>query len=289
MDVPEGQQRLLRMRSIDKRWAATTAPTVLVVDDSADELQQTHARLQSVGLNPRPFTRGGSALIELGKGDSDAVVLSASPGGISCTDWVSAAREASTIPILVGLREEHLGRIGAILAAGATAVVGYPFDPVEVADELEWTWETVAVRGASRGHLQVGPLELDAPSFSARIDGQELRLTFGAFELLWCLMLRANRVVRPDEISRSLGRPEGSSAAASYAKTQVAKLRAELGDRTLVQTVRGQGYTVRHLLPLDRPSTTEITRRGRHQTAQRSPDRRADRPEPEARPTSPRR
>jgi DNA-binding response OmpR family regulator len=143
--------------------------------------------------------------------------------------------------------EAHLGMMSAIMMAGATAVVGYPFDELEVADELQREWETVTTRHVSRKHLRAGPLELDARSFSVSVDERNVRLSLGTFELLWCLMLRANRVVSTEEISRCLGRSNGTSGASDFVKGQIAKLRTELGDRTLIQTVRGQGYTVRHL------------------------------------------
>ena len=76
----------------------------------------------------------------------------------------------------------------------------------------------------------------------------ELRLTLGSFELLWCLMLRAGRVVSAEEIGRSLGRPGSAPGSTAFVKTQVARLRSEAGDREIVRTVRGHGYTLRHLL-----------------------------------------
>ncbi|MEO8330589.1 MAG: winged helix-turn-helix domain-containing protein, partial [Candidatus Nanopelagicales bacterium] len=142
----------------------------------------------------------------------------------------------------------QLGHMNAVLMAGATGILSYPFDEVEFADELQREWETPRARNVSRSHLCVGLLELDAPSFSVTFDGRRLRLSLGAFELLWCLMVRANRVVGADEISRALGRPEGVLGSGAFVKAQVARLRTELGDRSVIQTVRGQGYTLRHLL-----------------------------------------
>ena len=247
MHDAELQPRLMRSRSTDLRWAANTGPTVIVVDETPDELVRVQTRLQSVGIVTLPFQRGSSALIEVGRAGPDAALIAADVSDVSCIDWVRAARGASPIPVLVGMRHEHMHSMSAIVMAGASAIVGYPFDEFEVANELQHEWEATRTRNVSRHYLRAGPLELDARSFSVSVDERTLRLSLGTFELLWCLMLRANRVVGADEISRCLGRPKGSGAG-DFVKGQIAKLRTELGDRTLIQTVRGQGYTVRHLL-----------------------------------------
>jgi two-component system OmpR family response regulator/two-component system response regulator QseB len=254
VDEAQVQARLVRMRAVDRRWASHTAPTVIVVEPHAGESARAEDRLRSVGISARVFQRGGPALVELGRGDLDAALVATGTTDISCHDWLTAARQATPVPIVVGVGAEQPTEVGPLLMAGATAVVDHPFDAAEVADALQWAWERARPRAASRGHLTVGPLELDAPSFSARLAGEELALTLGGFELLWALMLRANRVVSPEEISRSLSAsPPGSTA---HVKARIARLRAELGAPGLIRTVRGQGYTVRHLLHGERSAET---------------------------------
>ena len=248
MDDTKAEPRLRRMRSVDLRWVANTGPTVIVVDESTLNLEQAQNELRVVGVTARPFARGSSALVELGRAEPDAVLIAADVTHISCVEWIRAVRESTQIPILVGVRAEQMHVAGPVLMAGATAVVEYPFSPSEVVDELQREWESVPTRNVTRRQLRAGPLELDASSFTAKFHGAELRLTLGSFELLWCLMLRAGRVVSAEEISRSLGRPESPPGSTAFVKTQVARLRSEVGDREIVQTVRGQGYTLRHLL-----------------------------------------
>jgi DNA-binding response OmpR family regulator len=242
------QQRLLRMRSVDKRWAANTSPVVIVVDESSGGLERAHGVLDAVGIATRPFQRGSSALVDIGRDEPDAALIAADVTDIACADWVRAAREGTAIPVLVGVDDQHVGQIVQLYQAGATAAVGYPFDALEVADVLDREWESADTRHVTRKHLHAGPLELDAASYRVSARGREVHLTLTSFELLWCLMVRANRVVSADEISRCLGRAPDAGNASAFVKTHVARLRSELGDHGFIRTVRGHGYTLRHLL-----------------------------------------
>ena len=156
------------MRTVDLRWVANTGPTVIVVDESEHDLEQAQSALRIVGVTARSFARGSSALVELGRTEPDAVLISADVTDISCVDWIRAARESTRIPILVGVRDEQMQMAGSVLMAGATAVVGYPFSPSEVVAELQREWESVPTRNVTRRQLRAGPLELDASSFTAK-------------------------------------------------------------------------------------------------------------------------
>jgi DNA-binding response OmpR family regulator len=60
-------------------------------------------------------------------------------------------------------------------------------------------------------------------------------------------MRNADRVVSLEEIHDDLWGDGASAPSLDAIKLHVRKLRDHLGDRSLVRTVRGQGYTVSHL------------------------------------------
>jgi DNA-binding response OmpR family regulator len=90
--------------------------------------------------------------------------------------------------------------------------------------------------------IDVGRLRLIAHSCVVAIDGVEVRLTAGEFELLWTLACRAGRLVTNDEISRlrSWSKRDASDQAV---RGRIAALRRRLGPAAKqIKNVRGNGY-----------------------------------------------
>lgn len=91
--------------------------------------------------------------------------------------------------------------------------------------------------------LQVGDCVMNYLARECQIGGRPISLTASEFQLLWILALRAGTVVKRDELTRMLGRPDAKLASRSI-DCCVARLRKQLGQAFAkqIKTVRATGY-----------------------------------------------
>lgn len=124
--------------------------------------------------------------------------------------------------------------------------------PAEVEARLRLAVPDRTARDAGDGGvLVVGPVEIDADTYVARVEGRELALTHVEFELLNVFALHAGRALtRMQLLEEAHGR--GLDRDERTVDTHVRDLRAKLGHRHrhLIRTVRGVGYLMVRPIPL---------------------------------------
>jgi DNA-binding response OmpR family regulator len=218
---------------------------LLVAIDESDQ-----ARLR-VGLadsmNLVAVSSALSALARFAEIDPDAVLVSAQLADVDSVEWIRSLREVTAVPIVVGTEPRAIDLAGDLIKAGASAIVRHPFACEEILDRLRESLASALRKRREELRLEVGPLQLDSAAFSVHLSGHEVIVTLKEFELLRCLMLHADRVVALEEIHDDLWGDGHDAPSLDAIKLHVRKLRQNLGDPTLVRTVRGHGYTVSHL------------------------------------------
>jgi DNA-binding response OmpR family regulator len=120
-----------------------------------------------------------------------------------------------------------------VLRAGETSALGEWIDTFRLKS-----------RNARRGHIRLGPLDIDAARQSAQIEGLDIRLTPTEFRLLTYLAENANRVVGHAELLRSVWSP-GYEDDLHLLQQTVGSLRARIAQVTgehLIESVYGSGY-----------------------------------------------
>jgi DNA-binding response OmpR family regulator len=155
---------------------------------------------------------------------------------------VLAAVRAQGIPVqvLVLTARDAVPQRVRGLDAGADDYVVKPIDLDELAARLR-----ALVRrshGTPQELLRVQDVELDPAARSVRKAGQPVALQAREFDLLQVLMLNAGRVLTREQLEQHLyswGREVESNAV----EVHIHHLRRKLGS-TLIQTVRGVGYTM---------------------------------------------
>ena len=105
-----------------------------------------------------------------------------------------------------------------------------------------------------RGHIRLGPLDIDSARHSVQISGQDIRLTPTEFRLLAYLAENATRVVGHAELLSSVWSP-GYVDDLHLLQETIRSLRARIAmatDEQLIESVYGAGY--RMASPADRES-----------------------------------
>ena len=142
-------------------------------------------------------------------------------------------------PVLfVTARDEEVDRVLG-LELGADDYVTKPFSPRELVARVRAVVRRAAPAPAQE--LALGAVTLDRAGRRVRCAGREVALTATEFDLLAHLMASPGRVFGREELLSAVW----GYAAVSGTRTvdvHVAQLRAKLGARTPIRTVRGVGY-----------------------------------------------
>lgn len=227
------------VRSYLHRWAETAGAQLLVVDpeDPPARLAEAMAA-RGVHLTWARSTVDG--LVEFGRLDPHAVVVSPAAPGLPAAEFVTAVMRHGTPYVVAALDHARAGDAAEVLLAGASAMVNRPYSSSQL-------WELL--RRAPRlleehARVSFGPIELDASAYRVTIDGERIAdLPLKEFELLRALMLQAPGMVTDDELRSALwggrARPTGNTIA-----MHVTRLRTRLGAVAGVRRIRGRGYSL---------------------------------------------
>ena len=219
--------------------------TILVVDDDAGLRKALRRVLVSQGFEVEVAEGGAEALDRLRESSYDLVVLDVMmPGkdGIAVCERLRADKD--DMPILMLTARDAVRDRVAGLEAGADDYLVKPFANEELVARVR-----ALLRRAGVGVETIGfaDLELDLLTRDARRNGREIELSPIEFELLEFFLRHPRQV-----LSRSLiyERVWGYDASLSSNSLDVfvGHLRRKLeagGERRLIQTVRGVGFTLR--------------------------------------------
>lgn len=228
------------VRTYLHRWAETAGAHLLVVDPDHESEQLSDA-MAARGVHVTWTRSTVDGLIEFGRLDPQAVVVSPETPGLPAEEFVAAMMRHGAPYVVAALEHARAGDVAGVLLAGASAVVTRPYSPPQL-----WELLNRAPRSLEE-HARVafGPIELDASAYRVTIDGERIAdLPLKEFELLRTLMLRAPGVVTDDELRSALWgsgsrRPTGNTIA-----MHVTRLRNRLGPAADVRRIRGRGYSL---------------------------------------------
>jgi DNA-binding response OmpR family regulator len=228
------------VRSYLHRWAETAGAQLLVVDPHDDSTGLTDA-MAGRGVHVTWVGSTVDGLIEFGRLDPHAVVVAPEAVGLPVPEFVTAIRQHGSPYVVAALEQTDAADVGALMLAGASAVVARPYSAAHLWELLSHSPRSLA----EHARVVVGRIELDASSYRVLIDGERIAdLPLKEFELLRALMLRAPGVVTDAELREALwGTTKGSPSGNTIAM-HVTRLRGRLGDAASVRRIRGRGYSL---------------------------------------------
>lgn len=228
--------RLQSVRAYLHRWAETSGVQLLVVDPAPDQGALADA-MAGHGVHVTWVGSTLDGLVEFGRTDPHAVVVTPDAPGIPPEDFVCLVRRYGSPYVIAGA--EDAGGVGPLMLAGAAAVVLRPYAPQDL-----WALMSHGPRSVvEHARVEFGPIELDATAFTVRVHGQRIAdLPLKEFELLRALMLSAPGVVTDDELGEALWGTHGHRPGGNTIAMHVTRLRARLGEAAVVRRIRGKGY-----------------------------------------------
>jgi DNA-binding response OmpR family regulator len=214
---------------------------ILLAEDDALLGDGLRAGLRQHGFQVDWVRTGEAADRELRSGAYAAAVLDLGLPGRDGMDVLAAVRaQGVRLPILVLTARDGIPDRIQGLDRGAD---DYVIKPVDL-DELGARLRALVRRshGQPQERLSLRGIVLDPAARSVHKDGRDVALQAREFDLLHALMLNAGRVLSREQLEQHLysWRREVDSNAV---EVHIHHLRRKLGS-TLVQTVRGVGYTL---------------------------------------------
>jgi DNA-binding response OmpR family regulator len=217
---------------------------VLVVEDEPQIAELQRRYLVNEGYGVHVEHDGAAGLAAVARLHPVAVVLDV---GLPGRDGVSVCRamreRGDWTPVLfVTARDDEVDRVLG-LEIGADDYLTKPFSPRELVARIKAILRRSDGRPGPRS-LEAGDVRLDPATRRAWAGDEEVALTVTEFNLLAALMSASGRVVERAELMASAW-GQADYAASRTVDVHVAQLRAKLGERCPIETVRGVGYRVR--------------------------------------------
>ncbi len=217
---------------------------VLVVEDEAPIADVIRMNLGKAGYGVQVERTGEAGLAAVRAQRPVAVVLDVGLPGIDGIEVCRALRaEEDWTPILfVTARDDEVDRIVG-LELGADDYITKPFSPRELVARVTSVLRRTRGMPSSARTLQVGGVSLDPTEHRSFVDGTEVALTATEFDLLAYLMRRPGWVFSREQLLSDVW-GYASAAGTRTVDVHIAQLRAKLGARSPIRTVRGVGYSI---------------------------------------------
>jgi len=219
--------------------------TILVVDDDAGLRKALRRVLVAHGFEVEVAEDGTAALARIRAQTFDAVVLDVMmPGsdGIEICEQLRA--NGDQLPVLMLTARDAVRDRVAGLEAGADDYLVKPFANEELVARVR---ALLRRSGAGSETISFADLELDLLTRDARRSGREIELSPIEFELLEFFLRHPRQVLARGLIYERIWGYDASLSSNSL-DVFVGHLRRKLesgGERRLIQTVRGVGFTLR--------------------------------------------
>ncbi|HWA94085.1 MAG TPA: response regulator transcription factor [Terracidiphilus sp.] len=204
---------------------------VLIVDDEPAIRRALRPPLMELGFQVAEASRGEEALQLLHSTPIDVVLLDINMPGIGGIETLRRIRSfAPRLPVLmVTVRDGEEEKVEA-LELGADDYVTKPFSIRELIARVRTAYRRVhAPARAEDAPIEIGEIRLVPSRRSVTKRGQALHLTRKEFEILYCLMSRAGRVVTYARLLTAVWGAECREEV-EYLRTFIRQLRKKIED-----------------------------------------------------------
>ncbi len=222
---------------------------VLIVDDDEELCELVSEYLTVEGFQVDSVNDGTSGLAAALQERHDLVILDVMLPGLNGFDVLRELRKSSKIPVvMLTARGEDMERIVG-LEIGADDYLPKPFNPRELVARLRAVLRRVEnAREADATlpeKLTVGELEMSTAARSAKFAGKILTLTAVEYDLLAELLRNAGKVVKKEDLSRTVLERDLSPFDRSL-DMHISNIRKKLSKhksgKDRIKTIRSVGY-----------------------------------------------
>ena len=232
-----------RQREVCREGGVMGTTAVLVIEDEQNIASVVRIALEREGFQVSTFRSGEEGLTALERHSFALVILDIGLPGIDGFEVCRRIRQSSGVPvIMLTARDEEIDRVVG-LELGADDYVSKPFSPRELVARVKAVLRRMQSHETVAESLAQGELVVRLPEREVAVAGNVVEFTPKEFDLLAFLMANPGVVFSRDQLLErvwGIGFPHGTRTVDQH----VAQLRAKLGRRDPIETVRGVGYKV---------------------------------------------
>ena len=215
---------------------------IWIVEDDDRIRLLVEAVVRKAGDTPSGFNDAEELERALQKGTPDLLLLDLmlrrKDGFAILEEWKNR-RETRAIPVMILSARSAEGDKVRGLEMGADDYITKPFGVRELQARIR-----AALRrsGTGNAELRVGPLCLRPDVRELTVDGRQVELTAREYELLTYLARHAGETISRAQLIRDVWGYANGEDPSRTVDFHIKMVRLKLGDRDLIQTVRGLGY-----------------------------------------------
>ena len=217
---------------------------ILVVDDEPHIREVICFALDKAGFSTTTARNGSEAMMALGRGGVDLMVLDIGMPEMDGLEVCRQVRKSSELPILfLSARDEEIDRVLG-LEIGGDDYVTKPFSPRELVARVKAILKRSTGGTAPAKVLAHGDLRLDRARHSVAVGTQDIALTGLEFSILEALLARPEMVFSREQLMATAYGPSiyvADRTIDSHVRNIRAKF-AEVGHAGIIGTVHGVGF-----------------------------------------------
>jgi two-component system, OmpR family, response regulator len=214
---------------------------ILMIEDDLELAEILTEFLQQYDFDVRTEDDPFKALSILKLEPFDVVILDLTLPGMDGLEVCEAIRERQNIPIIISSARSDVTDKVTALELGADDYLPKPYDP----RELEARIHSVLRRYDSKAEVEAqeaqSDFKLDESAMQISYKGRMLELTNAEFGILGYMIKKQGMVVSREDIIHNVSAINEDSSNKSI-DVMVGRIRSKLGDKTLIESVRGIGY-----------------------------------------------
>lgn len=173
------------------------------VEDDANVRDIEIYTLEATGFEVEGFENAESVKEALNHRTPDLIVLDImlpKTNGVELLDYLKNNPATSAIPVIMATAKGTEFDKVVTLDKGADDYLVKPFGMMEMVSRIKAVLRRTNKTNDEKKVLMYGPIELDLSSYIARVDGEEISLTYKEFELLKLFISRPGMVFTRDLI-----------------------------------------------------------------------------------------
>jgi DNA-binding response OmpR family regulator len=222
--------------------------TVLIVDDDGDLLDLLSMNLIAEGYVVRTASSGAEAITNIRANRPDILLLDImldDISGIKLTGKLKNSADTAALPIILITAKDSEADIIIGYGVGADDYVTKPFSTRVLVAHIEAVLTRAYPDGSSLSNvLSAGPLKIIPDSRQVLLNGTELSLTGGEYNILTALVRASGKVLSRDELKLALGQ-NNSLQKDRIIDVHIAALRRKLAAaKGIIKTIHGVGYRI---------------------------------------------
>ncbi|MDX9814285.1 MAG: response regulator transcription factor [Sulfurimonas sp.] len=170
----------------------------------------------------------------------DLVILDLTLPGMDGLEVCEAIRERQDVPIIISSARSDLSDKVKALEMGADDYLPKPYDPRELEARILSVLRRYETKSQEREESK-SDFKCDASSMSITYKGRAIDLTNAEFGILSYMIAKQGLVVSREDLIHNVNAINEDSSNKSI-DVMVGRIRNKLGDKTLIESVRGVGY-----------------------------------------------